>query len=66
LSAATGDLKFVGAMHGPAPMIILLTEAPAAGPAFAREYQHQISVELVAQIRARGFSWFPSHRPPTR
>ena len=53
-----GDLKFVGAMHGPAPMVVLLTEAPAAAPAFAREYQHEISLALVAQIRARGFSWF--------
>jgi pimeloyl-ACP methyl ester carboxylesterase len=53
-----GDLKFVGAMHGPAPMVVLLTEAPATAPTFARQYQHEISLALVAQIRARGFSWF--------
>lgn len=56
--AEEGELELRGAMHGPAPMIVLLTEAPAAASAPDRQYQHELTVELISQIRARGFSYF--------
>lgn len=54
-----GDLRLkIYSIHGHAPLVVLLTEAPASAPAPERRYRHALTTALMRAIQDQGFSLF--------